>query len=55
LITPFVVTNATHDETGQYNFRLFHPNDSNFSVCHTFKAYQDGVILGEAFGVDRNR
>ncbi len=51
---PFVITNEAYDETGQYNFRLFHPNDSNFSVCHTFKAYQDGVFLGEAFSGGQN-
>jgi len=43
-------TNEVYDETGQYNFRLLHPNNSNFSVCHTFKVYQGGVFVGEAFG-----
>jgi predicted outer membrane repeat protein len=44
------ITNAAYDATGQYNFRLFHPNSVNFSVCHTFKVYQDGEFIGEAFG-----
>jgi hypothetical protein len=43
------VTNEDYDETGEYNFRLFHPNSVSSSVCHTFKVYQDGVLLGEAF------
>ncbi len=43
------ITNEAYDETGQYNFRLFHPNEIGASVCHTFKLYQDGAFLGEAF------
>ncbi len=41
------ITNADYDEIGIYRFRLFHPNDAETSVCHTFKAYQDGEFLGE--------
>jgi hypothetical protein len=44
------VTAADYDETGEYYFRLFHPNSAKNSTCHTFKLYQDGVFLGEAFG-----
>ena len=43
------ITKADYDETGEYNFRLFHPNDKDGSTCHTFKAYQNGVLIGEAF------
>ncbi|NLG02383.1 MAG: hypothetical protein GX567_00885, partial [Clostridia bacterium] len=42
------ITNADYDETGVYNFRLFHPNDAQTSACHTFAAYQDGTMIGEA-------
>ena len=30
-------------------FRLIHPNSSQASTCHTIKAYQGGVFLGEAY------
>jgi hypothetical protein len=43
------VTNADYDETGTYNFRLFHPNDAQSSVCHTFIAYQEGHVIGDEF------
>jgi hypothetical protein len=48
------VTSADYSETGEYNFRLFHPNSVSSSVCHTFKVYQDGVLLGEAFSGGQN-
>jgi hypothetical protein len=44
------LTVADYDVTGTYAFRLFHPNDHKGSTCHTFKAYQNGVCIGEAFG-----
>jgi hypothetical protein len=43
------LTNTAYNEIGEYNFRLFHPNDEQASTCHTFKLYQDGVFIGEAF------
>jgi hypothetical protein len=48
------VTNADYDEPGSYNFRLFHPNDKDGSTCHTFKLYQDGVLIGDAFSGGQN-
>ncbi|MDF7802016.1 hypothetical protein P4C99_21245, partial [Pontiellaceae bacterium B1224] len=48
------LTNADYDDIGTYNFRLFHPNDSEGSTCHTFKLYQDGQFVGEAFGGGQN-
>jgi hypothetical protein len=48
------VTGANYDEAGEYNFRLFHPNGLHSSVCHTFKVYQGGVLLGEAFSGGQN-
>ena len=41
------VTNEDYDETGTYRFRLIHPDELETSVCHTFMAYQDGVLIGE--------
>ena len=43
------LTNEAYDEIGEYNFRLFHPNDAGTSTCHTFKLYQDGVFISEAY------
>jgi hypothetical protein len=43
------LTAADYDETGEYTFRLFHPNSEKNSACHNFWLYQDGVLLGEAF------
>jgi hypothetical protein len=34
---------------GDYRFRLIHPNCVTTSTCHTIKAYQNGVLLGEAY------
>ena len=34
---------------GDYRFRLIHPNSVTTSTCHTIKAYQNGVLLGEAY------
>ena len=49
------ITNADYDETGQYNFRLFHPNEvEDLSVCHTFKVYQDGKLIGNSYGGGKN-
>ena len=48
------LTNADYDEIGEYRFRLFHPNEVQTSVCHTFKVYQDGQFIGEAFGGGQN-
>ncbi|MDF7808818.1 lectin-like protein [Pontiellaceae bacterium B12219] len=42
------VTNQDYTGIGEYDFRLFHPNGES-STCHTFKLYQDGEIIGEAF------
>ncbi|MBN2162432.1 MAG: hypothetical protein JW713_05775 [Pontiellaceae bacterium] len=44
------ITNVDYDGTGVYKFRLFHPNDEQASVCHTFEAYQNGQFLGEVLG-----
>ncbi len=38
---------SDYDGAGIYRFRLFHPNNVNTSVCHTFMAYQDGQFVGE--------
>ena len=43
------VTNADYSDIGEYNFRLFHPNDEGASVCHTFKVYENGKFIGAAF------
>lgn len=43
------LTNADYDETGEYRFRLFHPNSKAGSTCHTFKLYQNGQFIGKAF------
>ena len=43
------LTNADLDEIGEYDIRLFHPNDEEHSVCHTIKVYQDEQFIGEAF------
>jgi hypothetical protein len=43
------LTNADYDEIGEYSFRLFHPDEHDGSVCHTFKAYQDGDYIGTAY------
>ncbi len=43
------ITNADYNDIGEYNFRLFHPNGES-STCHTFKLYQDGTLIGGAFG-----
>jgi hypothetical protein len=42
------ITREAFNAVGEYNFRLFHPNSESSSTCHTFKLYQDGVLLGEA-------
>jgi len=43
------ITNTDYSDIGEYNFRLFHPNDEKHSVCHTFKVYQNGEMIGEAY------
>jgi len=48
------VTNVDYDEIGEYRFRLFHPNSVQTSVCHTFKVYQNGQFIGEAFHGGQN-
>ena len=48
------ITNEEYDETGVYCFRLFHPNDADTSVCHTFMAYQNGEFIGEVLGGENN-
>jgi len=40
---------ATIPTAGDYRFRLIHPNSVKTSTCHTIKAYQNGVLLGEAY------
>jgi len=47
------LTSADYDEIGQYNFRLFHPNGEG-STCYTFKLYQDGIFIGEAYSGGQN-
>jgi hypothetical protein len=44
------ITNEAYDEIGEYSFRLFHPNDVDNSTCHSFKLYQDGELIGTAYG-----
>ncbi len=48
------LTNAAYDEIGEYRFRLFHPNSTKASACHTFKVYQNGQFIGEAFNGGQN-
>ena len=36
-------------EAGEYFYRLIHPNSVSTSSCHTIKAYQDAVLLGDAY------
>ena len=43
------LTNVDYDEIGEYRFRLFHPNETEQSVCHTFKVYQAEQFIGQAF------
>lgn len=49
-----IISEGIRTSSGSYNFRLFHPNDVETSVCHTFKVYQDGEFVGEAFGGGQN-
>jgi autotransporter-associated beta strand protein len=35
--------------TGDYTFRMIHPNSVTSSTCHTIKAYQGGEFIGEAY------
>lgn len=44
------ITADDYDEIGEYHFRLFHPNESEASTCHTFKVFQGGTFVGEAYG-----
>ena len=48
------LTSADYDDLGEYKFRLFHSNDSEASTCHTFKLYQNGQFIGEAFSSGQN-
>ena len=48
------ITNADYDEIGEYRFRLFHPNSVQTSACHSFKVYQNGQFIGEAFSAGQN-
>ncbi|MDF7802090.1 hypothetical protein P4C99_21645, partial [Pontiellaceae bacterium B1224] len=43
------IANTDYDEVGIYLFRLFHPNSSYASTCHTFKVYQNGQFVGESY------
>ncbi len=43
------VTSADLDELGEYTFLMIRANPTLRSVCHTIRAYQDGVYLGEAY------
>jgi hypothetical protein len=47
------ITNESYSDIGEYNFRLFHPDGAG-STCHTFKLYQAGELIGEAFGGGHN-
>ena len=46
------VINTDYNEIGVYAFRLIHPNSAKTSVCHTFKAFQNGQFIGEILGGD---
>ncbi|NLE23951.1 MAG: hypothetical protein GX625_01205, partial [Clostridiaceae bacterium] len=46
------ITNADYDETGVYIFHLIHPNSAKTSTCHTFKAYQNGEVVGNILNAD---
>ncbi len=43
------LTAADIGGAGDYRFRMFHPNSVGSSTCHTIKAYQNGVFIGEAY------
>ena len=43
------LTSAQLGDPGNYLFNLIHPNSVAASVCHTIRAYQNGVYLGEAY------
>ena len=43
------VTAADFDGAGQYAYKLIHPDSLATSACHSVKAYQDGVLIGEAW------
>ena len=36
-------------DIGEYYFRMIRPASVGSSTCHSIKAYQDGVLLGEAY------
>ena len=41
------ITNDEYDEVGVCCFRLLHPIDAETSTCHTFEAYQEGLLIGQ--------
>ena len=43
------ITATDLNELGEYNFRMIRPNSVRTSACHTIRAYQNGVYLGEAY------
>jgi len=43
------LTSSQIGTAGNYTFNLIHPNSVAASVCHTIRAYQNGVYLGEAY------
>lgn len=43
------ITEAEYDDSGIYRFRLLHPNDAESSTCHSFRVYQGGLLVGEAY------
>lgn len=43
------VPGASLPGAGDYRFSMLHPNGRAGSTCHTMKAYQGGVLLGEAY------
>ncbi len=43
------ITAEDINELEEYTFRMIHPNSVTASACHTIKAYQDGVFIGEAY------
>jgi hypothetical protein len=43
------ITASSFDAAGQYAYRLIHPDRLSTSACHSVKAYQGGVLVGEAW------
>jgi hypothetical protein len=43
------ISGASLNQAGEYRFRMIHANTSSASTCHSIKASQDGVNLGDVY------